>query len=252
MGNRKELKKILELLTKKELSIEEVLSKIIRNGYTDLGFARVDSDRKERCGFPEVIFCPGKKPSEVAEIAKAIYSREGKVFATRANRNVYRAVKKVIPKARFNERGKTITAVRRKQKEFSGTIHIVTGGTSDIPVAEEAVETAAIMGMKVEKLYDAGVAGIHRLLNNVSVFENASVVIAVAGMEGALPSVVGGLVKCPVIAVPTSIGYGASFGGVAALLAMLNSCASNVLVTNIDNGFRAGYVASLIAGQRQG
>jgi NCAIR mutase (PurE)-related protein len=159
---------------------------------------------------------------------------------------VFEKVKEIIPSARYNEQARTISA-GETDEEGEGVVHIVTGGTSDIPVAEEAAETALIMGRKVEKLYDVGVAGIHRLLNNADLFKDARVVIVAAGMEGALPSVVGGLVNCPVIAVPTSIGYGASFGGIAALLGMLNSCASNVLVTNIDNGFRAGYVASLIS-----
>ncbi|MFH1707069.1 MAG: nickel pincer cofactor biosynthesis protein LarB [Planctomycetota bacterium] len=215
-------------------------------GYEDLGFARVDHDRARRCGFPEVIFCPGKTPQQVAAIARAIYNRDGRMLATRAERKVFTAVKKLVPIARYNELGRTITAVKGRIKP-RGVVHIITAGTSDIPVAEEAADTAAIMGNEVRKLYDAGVAGIHRLLENVDLLADAKVVIVVAGMEGALPSVVGGLVRCPVIAVPTSIGYGAHFQGLAALLAMLNSCASNVVVTNIDNGFRAGYVASLIA-----
>ena len=245
---KNELKKTLKALQDGTLTLEETLGALTQHGYEDLGFARIDHDRKKRCGFPEVIFCPGKTPAQVAKIAKAIYARDGRVLATRADKKTFNAVKKTVPKAVYNKAGQTITAVK-KQGKPKATVHLITGGTSDIPVAEEAADTAAIMGNEVVRLYDAGVAGIHRLLDNIELLENAKVVIVCAGMEGALPSVVGGLVNCPVIAVPTSIGYGAAFGGVAALLGMLNSCSSNVLVTNIDNGFRAGYVASLIAAQ---
>ena len=246
MMNRKKIKHILEDITKGILSVDKALEQFEEKGYEDLGFARVDHERKDRCGFPEVILCTGKTPDQVADIGKTIYEKHGTLLATRAEPGVFARVKEVIPDAKYNELGRTITVVSR-EPELSGTVHIITGGTSDIPVAEEAADTAWIMGRDVKKLYDVGVAGIHRLLTNTEFFENAKVVIAVAGMEGALPSVAGGLVDCPVIAVPTSVGYGASFGGVAALLGMLNSCASNVLVTNIDNGFRAGYVAALIA-----
>jgi len=245
MIDAKKVRKILEDISKGVLSADRALEQLEEKGYEDLGFARVDRERKERCGFPEVVLCTGKTPGQIADIAQSIYGHQGILLATRAEPDMFARVKKVIPEARYNETGRTITAVR-EQPELTGTVHIITGGTSDIPVAEEAADTAWIMGRDVKKLYDVGVAGVHRLLANTEFFEGAKVVIAVAGMEGALPSVAGGLVDCPVIAVPTSIGYGASFGGVAALLGMLNSCASNVLVTNIDNGFRAGYVAALI------
>jgi NCAIR mutase (PurE)-related protein len=244
--NKDMIKKLLEELVQGDCTLDQALDRLLNKGYEDLGFAHVDLDRNRRCGFPEVVFCTGKKPKQAAEICKTIFERDRKFLATRADTETFEQVKQAVPSARYNEQARTITA-EEHELEKKGTVHIVTGGTSDIPVAEEAAETALIMGRNVTKLYDVGVAGIHRLLNNTDLFKDAKVVIAAAGMEGALPSVVGGLVDCPVIAVPTSIGYGASFGGVAALLSMLNSCASNVLVTNIDNGFRAGYVASLIA-----
>ncbi len=241
-------KKLLEAVSAGSLSPEEAAGKLADSGYEDLGFARVDHNRNSRCGFPEVIFCQGKTPDQVADISAAILKRENRLLATRADRDVYIAIREQFEDARYNERARTVTVVR-DEIELKGIVPVVTGGTSDLPVAEEAAETAAIMGCQVKKLYDAGVAGIHRLLRNTDIFEDAKVVVVAAGMEGALPSVVGGLVACPVIAVPTSVGYGAHFNGLAALLAMLNSCASNVLVTNIDNGFRAGYTAALIARQ---
>jgi hypothetical protein len=249
--NKEHLKGILSRVASGELSPEAAGDQLASPGFDDLGFARIDSEREQRCGFPEVVFCPGKTPEQVAEICALIYSGQGRLLATRAVPEQWEAVRKALPRASYNKAARTITAVR-EPAAAAGPVHIVTGGTSDIPVAEEAAETAAIMGGEVRRLFDVGVAGIHRLINNAAFFEDAKVVIVAAGMEGALPSAVGGLVRCPVIAVPTSVGYGAHFNGLAALLAMLNSCASNVVVTNIDNGFRAGYVAALILKGYQG
>ncbi len=214
--------------------------------FEDLGFAKVDHHRALRAGMPEVIFGEGKTPAQVAQIFSRLAHHEGNILATHVNRQQYAAVKKIVRKASFREQARAIVLRRRFTKYGKGTIAVVSAGTSDIPVAEEAVVTAEVMGNKVERLYDVGVAGIHRLLANRGALARARVIIVCAGMEGALPSVVGGLVGVPVIAVPTSIGYGAAFKGVAALLGMMNSCASNVSVVNIDNGFGAGYVASLI------
>jgi len=212
----------------------------------DLKFARVDGHRSLRKGFPEVIYCEGKSPSQVVAIAKKILQHNDNLLATRADKPAYRAVQCTFPKARYHEAARAITVVRKPLPKRSGTIAILCAGTTDIPVAEEAAVTADIMGNRVKRFYDVGVAGLHRLLAVNEELLKANVLIVVAGMEGALPSVVGGLVDKPVIAVPTSVGYGASFGGIAALLAMLNSCASGVTVVNINNGFGAGYAASLI------
>lgn len=215
--------------------------------YKKLGFATVDIQREHRCGFPEVIFCARKTPEETAHIAKEIVRQSNCLLATRADQKTYRAVKKAIPDAIYHPKANIITVDRRRNihKPRPGIL-IITGGTSDIPVAEEARITAEMMGNKTVTLYDVGVAGIHRVLSHNNLLNQARVIIVVAGMEGALPSVVGGLVKRPVIAVPTSVGYGAHFGGVTPLLTMLNSCAAGVSVVNIDNGFGAGYIASLI------
>jgi pyridinium-3,5-biscarboxylic acid mononucleotide synthase len=218
--------------------------------FEDLGFAKVDHHRALRQGFAEVIFGKGKTPKQVAEIAKSILRRDRRqnILITRADKKIFAAVKRVNGGAKFHELPSAITVERNRAITGKGTICVVSAGTSDIPVAEEAALTAQIMGNRVERLYDVGVAGIHRLLQHREALTKARVIICVAGMEGALPSVVGGLVSVPVIAVPTSVGYGASFAGVAALLGMLNSCASNVTVVNIDNGFGAARVASCING----
>ena len=214
--------------------------------FEDLGFAKVDHHRRLRAGMPEVIFGQGKTPAQVAGIFARLAKHGGNVLATRADVKQFAAVKKKLRRVTYHDKAKAITLVQDEAVYGKGTIAVVSAGTSDIPVAEEAVVTAQIMGNAVERLYDVGVAGIHRLLAHRPVLTKARVVIVCAGMEGALPSVVGGLVGVPVIAVPTSIGYGAAFQGMAALLGMMNSCASNVSVVNIDNGFGAGYVASLI------
>jgi pyridinium-3,5-biscarboxylic acid mononucleotide synthase len=227
-------------------SIEAALRQLKSLAIHDLDFARVDGHRSLRKGFPEVIYCDGKTPSQVAAIAKKILQHNENLLATRAGKETYRAVKRAFPKARYHEAARAITVVRKPLPKKTGTIAILCAGTTDIPVAEEAVVTADIMGNRVKRYYDVGVAGIHRLLALHEELLDANVLIVIAGMEGALPSVVGGLVDKPVIAVPTSVGYGASFGGIAALLAMLNSCASGVTVVNINNGFGAGYAAGLI------
>ena len=242
----KVIKKLFEDYKVGQISINDVLEKIRELPYKDIGFAKVDSHRKIRCGFPEVIFCMGKTPSQVVKIAEHIVAGGNDMLATRANREIYEAISRKFPDAVYNELAKTITIRKTRKITQKGLILIVTAGTSDIPVAEEARVTAEIMDNNVKVLYDVGVAGIHRLMKNHVELMKANVIIVVAGMEGALASVVGGLVDCPVIGVPTSVGYGASFYGVAPLLSMLNSCASSVSVVNIDNGFGAGYVASLI------
>jgi hypothetical protein len=212
----------------------------------DLGFAQVDTHRALRKGFPEIIFGQGKTPAQVVSIAAKLVEQEQRVLATRLGPEHARALRKRFRHAAYHELARCVSIEKRPLPKRPGSIAVICAGTSDLPVAEEAVVTAEVMGNRVERVTDVGVAGVHRLFNRLEVIQRANVVIVVAGMEGALPSVVGGLVDKPVIAVPTSVGYGASFGGVAALLAMLNSCASGVTVVNIDNGFGAGYAASQI------
>jgi NCAIR mutase (PurE)-related protein len=214
--------------------------------YEELGFARVDTDRRLRCGFPEVIYCEGKSPSEVAAIAEVIVRREGLMLATRASREHFKAVAKTLTDARHHERARCITVERNPAPKLDGAIGVICAGTSDLPVAEEAAVTLEVFGNSVLRIYDVGVAGIHRLTAERDRMEACHAVVVVAGMEGALPSAIAGLVSKPVIAVPTSVGYGASFGGVAALLGMLNSCGSGVTVVNIDNGFGGAYAAATI------
>lgn len=225
---------------------DEAVNQLRHLPFEDLGFAKVDHHRALRVGIPEVVLGQGKTPVQVAAIFKTLAQHGNNVLATRANKEQFAAVKKAVPGAKFEENARAIVLRRDLKKYGKGLITVVSAGTSDIPVAEEAVLTADLMGNEVKRLYDVGVAGIHRLLAHRKAFSRSRVIIVCAGMEGALPSVVGGLVGVPVIAVPTSIGYGASFQGMAALLGMMNSCASNVTVVNIDNGFGAGYVASLI------
>jgi NCAIR mutase (PurE)-related protein len=214
--------------------------------YEDLGFAKVDHHRHRRKGFPEVIYCQGKTPQQVAKIAKSIADKGHDVLATRADRKAYLAVKKVLKKAEFHETARIIVVKKKvdsRKSKIENRIAIVTAGTSDQPVAEEAAVTAEFLGLKVDRLFDVGVAGIHRLVNNLDRIKDSRVVIVVAGMEGALPSVVGGLIDKPIIAVPTSVGYGSSFKGLSALLTMMNSCAPGIAVVNIDNGFGAAVMA---------
>jgi pyridinium-3,5-biscarboxylic acid mononucleotide synthase len=251
--NEQELLKILELVKLGAFSPEKAADRLKHLPFEDLGFAKVDHHRALRQGFAEVILGKGKTPSQVAVIVRAMLQKKDShhnILVTRANAKIFSAVKRANGKlaraAKFYEQSGVITIERNREITGKGNILIVSAGTSDIPVAEEALLTAQMMGNHAEHLYDVGVAGIHRLLEHRENLTKARVIICVAGMEGALPSVVGGLVAAPVIAVPTSVGYGASFGGVAPLLGMLNSCASNVTVVNIDNGFGAACVASCI------
>ncbi len=248
--NRQSILELLEKIQAGTLTPAQGVEKLQHLPFEDLGFARVDHHRTLRQGFPEVVFGLGKKPEQVAAIVKRLLPHKSNVLVTRASRDVYRRVRRLTAKARYHETAQALCVVQDSTIYGEGTIHVVCAGTSDIRVAEEAALTARVMGNVVETTFDAGVAGIHRLLSVRESLTRARVIVAVAGMEGALPSVVGGLVSVPVIAVPSSIGYGSSFGGLTALLAMLNSCASNVTVMNIDNGFGAGYVASLINRKR--
>jgi pyridinium-3,5-biscarboxylic acid mononucleotide synthase len=247
--NHKELLKLLHAVEAGKLSPGDAADRLKHLPFEDLGFAKVDHHRALRQGFAEAIFAKGKTPAQVAEIVRAMLSKKDSrhnILVTRADAKVFAAVKRAGKNAKFHPRSGIVTIERNREVSGKGNILVVSAGTSDIPVAEEALLTARMMGNRAESLYDVGVAGIHRLLEHRSFLAEARVIICVAGMEGALPSVVGGLVAAPVIAVPTSVGYGASFGGVAALLGMLNSCASNVTVVNIDNGFGAACVASCI------
>ncbi len=244
--NADSIRKLFEQVRKGELLPDDAVARLRHLPFEDLGFAKVDHHRALRAGMPEVILGEGKTPAQVAGIFARLAAHGGNILATRANEKQFASVKKKVRSAEYRELARAIVLQRDPKKYGKGIVAVVSAGTSDIPVAEEAVVTAEIMGNEVEHFYDVGVAGIHRLLANREALTRARVVIVCAGMEGALPSVVGGLVGVPVIAVPTSVGYGASFKGMAALLGMLNSCASNVSVVNIDNGFGAGYVASLI------
>lgn len=240
------MEKMLKDFKSGKIEIEEVLDKLKSMPFEDLGFAKIDTHRTLRKGFPEVIFAKGKTTSQILKILEVMSRHNHNILATRADKKIYDAVKKVYDNAEYNETARTIVIKKQNPEPKKGTILILTAGTSDIPVAEEAVVTAEIMGNNVEKIYDVGVAGIHRLLDSKEKIFNADVIIVVAGMEGALASIVGGLAKAPVIAVPTSIGYGASFKGIAPLLTMLNTCSPGVVTVNIDNGFGAGYFASMI------
>jgi NCAIR mutase (PurE)-related protein len=244
--NADSIRKLLEQVRQGKLSPDKAVERLRHMPFEDLGFAKLDHHRALRAGMPEVIFAEGKSAAQVAELFWRLAKHGGNILATRANRKQFAAVRKKLRGVKYRDAARAIVLHRDHKKVGRGTIAVVSAGTSDIPVAEEAVVTAEIMGNEVERLYDVGVAGIHRLLANRGTLARARVVIVCAGMEGALPSVVGGLVGVPVIAVPTSVGYGAAFKGLAALLGMMNSCASNVSVVNIDNGFGAGYVASLI------
>jgi NCAIR mutase (PurE)-related protein len=240
------LKKLLADVRAGSLGVEEALAQLRDLPYEDLGFARLDSHRSLRKGFPEVVFCPGKTVEQIVEIIGRLKAAEGRVMAARIDREAAEAVRAKFPDAEYHPEARIIVLGGPAPKSGRGSVLVVSAGTADIPVAEEAAVTAETLGSPVERLFDVGVAGIHRLLDRRHTLFTANVIVAVAGMDGALPSVVTGLVSRPVIAVPTSIGYGASFGGLAALLTMLNSCAPGVSVVNIDNGFGAGYMAHLI------
>ncbi|HUT59661.1 MAG TPA: nickel pincer cofactor biosynthesis protein LarB [Phycisphaerae bacterium] len=250
--NEDALRRLLDAVGSGRTSVDEAVESLRRLPFEDLGFATVDHHRAIRCGFPEVIYCPGKTPQQVRAIFGKLAETGGDVLASRATREVFDAVHEDHPVAEYHEAARAITLRQGETRQPVGHVAIVAAGTSDLPVAEEARVTAEIMDSHVTTHYDVGVAGLHRLLAHGEALQAARAIVAVAGMEGALASVVGGLVAVPVIAVPTSVGYGASFGGLAALLAMLNSCASNVSVVNIDNGFAGGYIASLINKQAAG
>jgi NCAIR mutase (PurE)-related protein len=241
------IRNLLETVRQGEVTVEEALSRLRSLPYEAVGnFAHLDQHRALRCGFPEVVFGQGKTPEQVVQIARRLAERNDRVMVTRVTPEMYAIVGPQLPEMTYHPAARILWLDRSQEREKNAGIFILSAGTADIPVAEEAAVTADLMGNTIERVYDVGVAGIHRLLNQVERLQKAKVVVVVAGMDGALPSVVGGLVAVPVIAVPTSVGYGASFQGVAALLTMLNSCATGVAVVNIDNGFGAGVLASRI------
>lgn len=242
-----DIKNLLEKVKNGEIDIDLAIDKLKDLPYEDIGYANIDHHRQIRNGYPEVIYCEGKSDEHILGIIKRMKEKGSNILGTRCRKDTYEKVKNIYPNCEYEELSR-ILKIQNKPIENvgKGKIVVVTGGTSDIPVADEAYYTAKFLGNEVERVYDVGVAGIHRLLNKMSILKSARVLIVVAGMEGALPSVVGGLVDVPVIAVPTSIGYGANFGGLSALLTMLNSCASGISVVNIDNGFGAGYLAATI------
>ncbi len=246
--NQKTLEKLLNDLHKGKIRPETAIKKLKNFPSQNLGFANIDHHRTLRQGFPEVIYCEGKSDREVVTIARKLIATGAPLLATRASKEQYLKIKKFATTAVFHEKSRAITMEpdEKEKQRKSGNVLVISAGTSDIPVAEEASVTANVMGSKVKTIYDIGVAGIHRLFEHSQEIENARVIVVVAGMDGALTSVVGGLARCPTIAVPTSVGYGASFGGLSALLAMLNSCAAGVAVMNIDNGFGAGTLAHKI------
>ena len=243
------LRTLLRRYSVGELDTEDLVEALAQMPYRDLGFARVDHHRQLRTGFPEVIFGQGKTPEQVGRLAREILSHADRLLVTRATGEMHDAVAGVAPEASFEPTAKTIKVDRRPARKRTGRVAVISGGTADLPVASEAAETAEWMDSEVECILDAGVAGLHRLLDRLGDLRRADAIVAVAGMDGALPSVVSGLVSAPVIAVPTSVGYGASFEGVGPLLTMLNACSPGVAVVNIDNGFGAGYMASIIAGK---
>lgn len=239
--------KLLQQIQAGKISADKATGLIDKTYERDIGFAKVDLDRHKRCGLPEVIYCPGKTGRQIAGIM-AVMTRAGEnVLATRATSEQYKIVRKKHRKAVYNAQARTIMLIRKRPPEIAGWVAIVCAGTSDIPVAEEAAVTAGFMGARVERIYDAGVAGLHRIFKHLPMLKQSSAIVVVAGMEGALPSVVGGLIDRPIIAVPTSVGYGSHLNGFAPLLAMLNSCVPGISVVNIDNGFSAGVAAAMIA-----
>jgi len=243
--NKERLRGILKGLADQQMSVDEAMDLLKTLPYQDLGFAKLDNHRALRDNFPEVIYCPGKTPQEVALLIAGLHKGGHNVIATRAAAETYTAVSQLVTEAQYDERSRLITVVNNPVS-VQGGVAVITAGTADIPVAEEAACCLEVMGASVNRVFDVGVAGIHRLLDRLGELNQAQVLIVVAGMDGALPSVVGGLTSRPVIAVPTSVGYGASFGGLSALLTMLNSCASGVGVVNIDNGYGAAALAFAI------
>ncbi len=245
--DKEKLRILLEQVKDGQMDVESAINNLRTLPYADLEYAKVDHHRAIRNGYPEVIYCPGKSLEHIKGIVQhMIEYKDNNIIASRASKEVYEAICEVTDEAEYFEMARTVVVKRQELETSEKKILVVTGGTADIPVAEEAAVTAEVLGNGVERLYDVGVAGIHRLLSKTEMLMEANVLIVVAGMEGALASVVGGLVDKPVIAVPTSVGYGANFGGLSALLCMLNSCASGVGVVNIDNGFGAAYLASMI------
>jgi NCAIR mutase (PurE)-related protein len=244
--NTKDIEKLLNDVKKGETSIDAALDVLRNFPYTDLGFARIDHHREMRTGYPEIIYCAGKTTEQVRDIFSLMSEKENTVIGTRANKEMYDAVLTVCPEAIYYPLARIISLQKKKPEVPESKIAVITAGTSDIPVAEESAITAELLGNNVVRIYDAGVAGIHRLVDKLPEIRACRVIVVIAGMEGALASVVGGLVDKPVIAVPTSVGYGANFGGISALLAMLTSCSTGVTVVNIDNGFGAGFAASMI------
>jgi NCAIR mutase (PurE)-related protein len=240
------VKDILKRVKEGSLNIDKALEEFRNLPYKDLDFAKIDNHREIRTGYPEVIYCHGKTVKQVRDIVKYMTARDNNILATRATKEMFEAVKEVAPEAKYHESAKMITVEQKKYLKPKTFIAVISAGTSDMPVAEEAAITAEIFGNKVKRYYDMGVSGIHRLYDKLEEIREARIIIVVAGMEGALPSIVGGMVHRPVVAVPTSIGYGANFNGLSALLGMLTSCASGITVVNIDNGFGAGYYASII------
>ena len=240
-----EARKILEQVKEGSMSIEEAEKYFRKQPFEELGYAKLDTHRKMRSGFPEVVYCSKKPDQYLLSIYQRLFEENGEVFGTRAEKHQYELVKQVLPQVTYDEVSR-ILKIEKENKRRCGKIAVCTAGTADIPVAEEAAQTAEFFGSYVERIYDVGVSGLHRLISRLDVIQEANCVVAVAGMEGALASVLGGLVSRPVIAVPTSVGYGASMHGLSALLTMINSCANGIAVVNIDNGYGAGYIATQI------
>ena len=240
-----EARKVLEQVKSGQMSIEEAEQYFQRQPYEEMGYAKLDTYREIRSGFPEVVYCSNKEDTFLKNIYQKMYAENGEVFGTRASKHQYEVVREVLPEITYDEISH-ILKIEKEGKEHCGKIVVCTAGTADIPVAEEAAQTAEYFGAYVDRIYDVGVSGIHRMLSKLDTIQSANCVVAVAGMEGALASVLGGLVSKPVIAVPTSVGYGASMNGISALLTMINSCANGIAVVNIDNGYGAGYIATQI------
>lgn len=240
-----ETREILEKVKQGEITIEEAEKYFKREPFEEMGYAKLDMHREVRSGFPEVIFCSGKADEHLVQIVKKLYEKNGEVFGTRASAHQYEVLKESFPQIQYDSLSR-ILKIEGQKREQKGLIAVCTAGTADIPVAEEAAQTAEYFGSRVERIYDVGVSGIHRLLSRIEVIQEANCIVAVAGMEGALASVLGGLVDKPVIGVPTSVGYGASFHGFSALLTMINSCANGIATVNIDNGYGAGYISTQI------
>lgn len=251
MSDEKAIRELLQRVADGTQSVETAIASLRHLPFEDLGFAKIDHHRELRRGFPEVVYCAGKTPEQVAQIVGRMAERAQRVLGTRATPEQYQAAKAVVPDLKYDALGRALWIDREAQRPRSDGVVLVAAGTSDLPVAEEAAISLDLMGHRPERIYDVGVAGLHRLLGHLPQLKHAGVVVVIAGMDGALPSVVGGLVAAPVIAVPTSVGYGASFGGLAALLTMLNSCAPGIGVVNIDNGYGAAYLAASIVAQHR-